>query len=66
VVVIEHNPDVIKCADHVIDLGPEGGQAGGQVVAIGTPEQIAENAQSYTGRYIAQKLSQYQHQPAAS
>ena len=51
-VVIEHNPDVIKCADHVIDLGPEGGEKGGYVVARGTPEQIAESEGSYTGRVL--------------
>ena len=53
VVVIEHNLDVIKCADHVIDLGPEGGGAGGQIIAQGTPEQVARNPRSYTGRYLA-------------
>jgi excinuclease ABC subunit A len=53
VVVIEHHLDVVKCADHVIDLGPEGGGRGGTVVAIGTPEDIAANASSYTGRFLA-------------
>lgn len=53
VLIIEHNLDVIKCADHVIDIGPEGGDLGGNVVASGTPEQIAACAGSYTGRYIA-------------
>jgi len=52
VVVIEHNPEVIKCADHVIDLGPEGGEAGGHIVAEGTPEQIAANPQSQTGMHL--------------
>jgi len=52
VVVIEHNPEVIKCADHVIDLGPEGGEAGGRIVAQGPPEQIAENAGSHTGTHL--------------
>ena len=52
VVVIEHNLDVIKSADHVIDLGPEGGDAGGELVAIGTPEQIAGSPTSYTGRFL--------------
>lgn len=52
VVVIEHNLDVLKCADHIIDLGPEGGDAGGQIVATGTPEQIAQNKNSHTGRYL--------------
>ena len=49
VVVIEHNPDVIKSADHIIDLGPEGGDLGGEVVATGTPEEVANNPRSYTG-----------------
>ncbi|MCF8080143.1 MAG: excinuclease ABC subunit UvrA [Desulfobacterales bacterium] len=52
VVVIEHNLDVIKSADHIIDLGPEGGDRGGQVVGCGTPEQIAASPDSYTGRYL--------------
>ena len=51
-IVIEHNLDVIKTADHIIDLGPEGGVGGGHVVAVGTPEQIAETAGSHTGRYL--------------
>ncbi len=53
VLVIEHNLDVIKVADHVIDLGPEGGNGGGRIVAQGTPEQIAENPDSFTGQYLA-------------
>jgi excinuclease ABC subunit A len=53
VVVIEHNLDVIKTADHVIDVGPEGGDGGGRVVAEGTPEQVAKTAGSYTGQYLA-------------
>lgn len=52
VVVIEHNPDVIKTADYVIDIYPEGGDKGGTVVAKGTPEQVAANPNSYTGKYI--------------
>jgi excinuclease ABC subunit A len=56
VIVIEHNLDVIKCADWVIDLGPEGGDAGGRVVAVGTPEQVAACESSYTGRYLRGKL----------
>ncbi len=52
-VVIEHNLDVIKSADHIIDMGPEGGAAGGQVVAAGTPDQIAKNKNSYTGQFLA-------------
>ncbi|HUW75004.1 MAG TPA: ATP-binding cassette domain-containing protein, partial [Methyloceanibacter sp.] len=56
VVVIEHNLEVIKTADHIIDLGPEGGDAGGEVVATGTPEEVAEVAASYTGQYLKQLL----------
>ena len=52
VVVIEHNLDVIKTADHIIDLGPEGGDGGGQIVATGTPEEVAQCAASYTGHYL--------------
>ena len=52
VIVIEHNLDLIKCADHIIDLGPEGGSAGGLVIAEGTPEQVAEAAGSFTGQYL--------------
>jgi excinuclease ABC subunit A len=52
IVVIEHNLDVIKSADWLIDLGPEGGDAGGQVIAQGTPEEVATNAQSYTGHFL--------------
>jgi excinuclease ABC subunit A len=55
-VVIEHNLDVIKNADHVIDLGPDGGDAGGEIVALGTPEQVAKVKNSYTGQYLAQAL----------
>ena len=57
-IVIEHNLDVIKCADHVIDLGPEGGAYGGNIVATGTPEDIANCPNSYTGRYLKDKLKQ--------
>ena len=56
VVVIEHNLDVIKCADRIIDLGPEGGDGGGTIVATGTPEKVAECEQSYTGQYIGKML----------
>jgi len=56
VLVIEHNPDVIKVADYVIDLGPEGGEEGGELVACGPPEEIAENERSYTGRILKQFL----------
>lgn len=55
-IIIEHNLNVIKCADWIIDMGPEGGQHGGQVVAKGTPEMVAENSQSETGRYLKQIL----------
>ena len=56
IVVIEHNLDVIKTADWIIDIGPEGGAGGGQIVAAGTPEQVAANAASYTGRYLKRLL----------
>ena len=56
VVVIEHNLDVIKVADYIIDLGPEGGDEGGTVVVTGTPEQVAENPTSYTGQYLKKML----------
>ena len=56
VLVIEHNLDVIKTADWIIDLGPEGGDGGGEVVACGTPEQVAGQTQSHTGRYLAEVL----------
>lgn len=58
IVVIEHNLDVIKTADWVIDMGPEGGSGGGMVVATGTPEQVANNNNSHTGRYLAPLLKQ--------
>ncbi|WP_147104191.1 excinuclease ABC subunit UvrA [Tateyamaria sp. syn59] len=57
VVVIEHNLDVVKTADHIIDIGPEGGDGGGQVVATGTPEDVAEVAESHTGRYLKPMLT---------
>lgn len=57
IVVIEHNLDVIKCADHIIDIGPEGGDEGGKIVGTGTPEEIADNPDSYTGRYLRDKLN---------
>ena len=55
-IVIEHNMDVVKCADFVIDLGPDAGVAGGNIVALGTPEEIAENPNSYTGKFLRQKM----------
>ena len=56
VIVVEHNLDLIKCADHLIDLGPEGGKKGGSLVAIGTPEEVAEVKVSFTGQYLVEKL----------
>jgi excinuclease ABC subunit A len=56
IIVIEHNLDVIRCADWVIDLGPEGGDRGGEVIACGTPETIAQNPRSHTGKYLAEDL----------
>ena len=58
VVVIEHNLDVIKTADYIIDMGPEGGDKGGQVIAKGTPEEVAEDPASYTGQYVKKRLSE--------
>ena len=58
VVIIEHNMDVIKCADWVIDIGPEGGEAGGNLVIAGTPEQVAACNGSYTGKYLRAKLDE--------
>lgn len=56
VVVIEHNLDVIKCADNIIDLGPEGGENGGNILCTGTPEEIVKNKRSYTGQYLKKML----------
>ncbi len=56
-VIVEHNMDVIKCADHVIDLGPEGGEGGGRIVAVGTPEDIVRCPDSMTGQYLSEKLA---------
>ena len=58
VVVIEHNLDVIKTADYIIDIGPEGGDKGGTVIAKGTPEEVAESPVSYTGKYVKKYLEQ--------
>ena len=57
VVVIEHNLDVIKVADYVIDMGPEGGKAGGKILAQGTPEEVAKIKKSVTGKFIAEELA---------
>jgi excinuclease ABC subunit A len=56
VVVIEHNLDVIKMADYIIDLGPQGGDAGGKVVTAGKPEEIIKNRKSYTAKFLKEKL----------
>ncbi len=58
-IVIEHNLDVIRCSDWIIDLGPEGGDKGGEIIAIGTPEEVARNEKSYTGKYLRKALSKY-------
>ena len=55
-VIIEHNLEVVKSADHIIDLGPEGGDRGGDIVAAGTPQQIAKVASSYTGQFLKKLL----------
>ena len=57
VLVIEHNLDVIKCADWIIDLGPEGGDKGGKIVACGTPEDVAKVKSSYTGQFLGKVLN---------
>ncbi|MCT0248961.1 excinuclease ABC subunit UvrA [Synechococcus sp. CS-205] len=66
IVVIEHNLDVIRCADWVIDLGPEGGNKGGEIVVTGTPEQVADHSTSHTGRYLRQVLAQHPPVPAGA
>lgn len=63
-VVIEHNLDVIKTADYVIDLGPEGGDGGGTIVAQGTPEEVSRNPASYTGQYLKPVLASAEAHPA--
>ncbi|MBZ0253676.1 MAG: hypothetical protein K8I02_10085 [Candidatus Methylomirabilis sp.] len=60
VLVVEHNMELVKTADYVIDMGPEGGEAGGRVVAAGTPEQIAACPESYTGRFLKELLERYE------
>jgi len=62
VIIIEHNLDVIKSADHIIDLGPEGGDAGGEIVACGAPEEVAGNPRSFTGHFLRRVL----HLPAVA
>jgi excinuclease ABC subunit A len=59
VICIEHNLDVIRCSDWVIDLGPEGGNKGGQIVVTGTPEEVAQHKTSHTGHYLKQVLKQH-------
>jgi excinuclease ABC subunit A len=66
VIVIEHNLDVIKTADWIVDLGPEGGDGGGTIVAVGTPEQVAANAASHTGSYLGKALAQGRARPRAA
>ena len=62
VLMIEHNLDVIRCADWIIDLGPDGGDRGGEVITVGVPEEVAQHPQSHTGHYLAKVLQQ--HPPA--
>ena len=66
VIVIEHNMDVIKVADHIIDLGPEGGEEGGRIVTSGTPEKVARSKKSYTGQYLQKELGKTKHKVSAS
>ena len=56
IIVIEHNLDLIKCADYILDIGPEGGENGGKLIAFGTPEEVAKNKHSVTGTYLKEKL----------
>ena len=56
IVIIEHNPEVIKCADWIIDLGPDGGDAGGEILGEGTPEQLADNPRSLTAKFLFGKI----------
>ena len=58
VLIIEHNMDVIKMADHIIDIGPEGGKGGGEVIVTGTPEEVAKNKKSHTARFLKKELKQ--------
>ncbi|MEL7041954.1 MAG: excinuclease ABC subunit UvrA [Pseudomonadota bacterium] len=66
VLVIEHNLDVIKTADHIIDLGPEGGDGGGRVVAVGTPEEVAKNKESWTGKFLAETFKRQDERRAST
>ena len=63
ILVIEHNMDVIKCADWIIDMGPEGGDAGGRVIAEGRPEEIVDMPESYTGQYLKMRLEKEPSEP---
>ena len=65
-VTTEHNLDVIRCSDWIIDLGPEGGDKGGQIVVTGTPETVAAHPSSHTGRYLKQVLEQHPPQAVAA
>ena len=56
IIIIEHNLDVIKTADWVVDLGPEGGNKGGEIIAFGTPEEVSKNLRSYTGQFLKEHL----------
>jgi excinuclease ABC subunit A len=66
ILVIEHNLDVIRCADWIIDLGPEGGDKGGEILVTGTPEDVAEHPTSHTGRYLRRVLQQHPPQTLAA
>ncbi len=66
VIIIEHNTDVIKCADWIIDMGPDGGDKGGQIVAQGTPEQVAATKGSITGKFLAELINAKKTEPAKS
>lgn len=61
VIIIEHNMDVIKCSDWIIDLGPEGGKNGGKIIAAGAPEQIVKIKKSYTGQFLKKELDRFHH-----
>jgi excinuclease ABC subunit A len=66
IVVIEHNLDVIKSADYVVDLGPEGGAGGGRIIAVGTPEEVAQHETSATGRFLADLFAHQLGRPRRS